>query len=88
MRCDRICDSVTSLDVMGDRVRCDRMRCDGVTWLQHRPSLLPSPAPTGGTLGSFNSLLSASCMSSFVLGTSNTAMNKTGGKLALRELTF
>lgn len=50
--------------------------------------LVALPAPAQGALGSFNSLLSASCMSSAVLGTSNTAVNKTGGELALRELTF
>lgn len=59
-----------------------------VTWLQHRPSLSPSPAPTRGALCPFNSLLSASYVSSDVLGTGNTAVNMAGGELALRELTF
>ena len=59
-----------------------------VTWLQHRPSLSPSPAPTGGALCPFNSLLSASYVSSAALGTGNTAVNTMGRELALRELTF
>lgn len=46
------------------------------------------PSPMGGILHSFNSLLSACCMSCAILGTGDTAGNKTDGELALTELTF
>lgn len=53
-----------------------------------RAQLAALPSPNPGALCPFNSLLSASYVSSDVLGTGNTAVNMAGGELALRELTF
>lgn len=53
-----------------------------------RAQLVALPSPNPGALCPFNSLLSASYVSSDVLGTGNTAVNMAGGELALRELTF
>lgn len=50
--------------------------------------LVTLPYPKRGTLHSFNSLLSASYISSAALGTGDTALNTDDGELALRELTF